>query len=123
MDVDVAANGSFTADFGGKFDILPGDWVEVWYYDGNGNQVGVELQTLRFEVRYDDDNIYARTSPNAHITIQVAGKATVEGDADNNGEVRTWRPEAGCRNCSAASKRPPFSPIKLPSHGTSGWSR
>jgi hypothetical protein len=90
VDIDIAGDGSYAADFSGKFDIRPGDTSDVWYHTPDGDQVGVNLYTLRIEVAYDDDWVYAETEPYANVTIQVAGKATLAGQADFRGELRGW---------------------------------
>jgi hypothetical protein len=93
MNVDIAGDGSYSADFSGRFDIIPGDQAEVWYIMPDGNQVGIAPQTLRIEVAYDDDWVYARTEPYANVTFEVAGKATLTGQADGGGELRGWEQE------------------------------
>ncbi len=45
--IDIAADGLYSADFAGHFDIQLGDSAEVWYLDGNGNQVGTQLEASR----------------------------------------------------------------------------
>jgi hypothetical protein len=90
MNVGIAGGGSYSADFSGRFDLIPGDQAEVWYITPDGNQVGIVVYTLRIETCYDDDWVYAQTEPFANVTIQVAGKATLTGQADARGELRGW---------------------------------
>mgnify|MGYP000878695950 CR=1 FL=1 len=92
-DFDIAANGAFTVDFGGVFDIRAGDKSEAWYIDPAGNWLGTNLYTLHIEVAYDGDFVYAQTEPGATITISVAGKAALTGQANGEGVVEGWRDE------------------------------
>jgi hypothetical protein len=89
-DFDIAANGSYTVDLGGAFDVWTGDEAEVWYYDANGNQVGTQLYGLRMDVNYAHDWVWAQTVPNAEVDVEVAGKATLHGQAYADGGFGTW---------------------------------
>ncbi|MFN8466750.1 MAG: hypothetical protein U0X20_14425 [Caldilineaceae bacterium] len=84
-DIDIAADGLYSADFAGHFDIQVGDRAEIWYLDGNGNQVGTQLQTLNFNVNYGNDWVDVWTRPNATITVTVAGKASMQVQANADG--------------------------------------
>ena len=63
----------------------------MWYFDANGNQVGTILQTLHFEVNYRDVWLNIMTEPNAAITATVAGKASMQVQADASGRFNGGR--------------------------------
>jgi hypothetical protein len=90
-ELTIDADGNFLVDLAGQFDLWVGDTVEVWYRDPNGNHLGTELRTLNIDVNYGHDWIYASTDPNATVTFEVVGKATLEAQADGNGDLYTYR--------------------------------
>ena len=55
--------------------------------------MGTNLYTLRIEVAYDGNFVFAQTEPGATITITVVGKATLTGQVDASGRVEGWSDE------------------------------
>ena len=116
MDISIEADGSYSADLAGQFDLQVGDRVNVWYRDPNGNQLGTELRTLSIDVNYGHDWVYAATEPSASVDVTVIGKAVQEGQADSSGDFHTdWarRPGFPARRTSSQAmwwlSRPPGS--------------
>ena len=99
LDIDIEADGSYSADLAGQFDLRVGDTVNVWYGDPNGNHLGTEFRTLRLDVNYGHDWVYAATQPSASVVVTVTGKAVQAGQADSNGDFYThWAPQAWVPN-------------------------
>ena len=90
MDVPVAADGSFTADFSGVWDIRLGDEGEVWLYDENRNQVGIGWRTGKMDVFYAGDWVWAEGQPGAPVTVTVQGKAVMHGTINSRGYLEGW---------------------------------
>ncbi len=95
--IDIAADGSYSLDVSGEFDIQLGDQAAVWYYDANGNWVGTILSTSRLEAEIWFDpkahsNMWGHTEPGAALTVTTAYAQvhTVAGDD------RSWNaPDVG----------------------------
>lgn len=90
MDVPVAADGSFTADFSGEWDIRAGDEGEVWLYDANRNAVGVGWRTANMDVFYASNWVWVAGDPRAAVTVTVQGKAVMHGTIDDEGRLEGW---------------------------------
>ena len=89
VDLEIEADGTYAVDLSGEFDIWTGDRVEVWYFDANHNWLGTVLNTLRIEVNYGHDWVHIETEPLAEVQVTVAGKATLQGQADAGGRINT----------------------------------
>jgi uncharacterized repeat protein (TIGR01451 family) len=90
QEISIATDGAYSAEFS-PFDIQTGDQAEVWYFDENGNLVGVNVFTLQIQVNYAHDWVYAWTEPNAWIDFSINdGEFTLHGQADGRGEFRGW---------------------------------
>ncbi len=90
VDIAIEADGSYAADLAGQFNLRVGDHVNVWYGDPNGHHLGSELRTLRVEVNYGHDWVWAETEPFTSVVVSVAGKAVHEGQADGSGNYGTY---------------------------------
>jgi hypothetical protein len=87
---EVDASGNYTADFS-PFDLLQGDWINIWYCDPNGNRLGFEFTGLRMEAVISNENaVYVETEPNALVTINVDSGAEYVGQANGEGDLWTW---------------------------------
>ena len=97
QSITIDGDGKYSAPFTGRFDIMAGDKADVWYNDANGNQVGAELFTLRFDVNYGHDWVQTQGSPGTQVTVTLVGKGGVTGLVDANGWYNTpglqdWTP-------------------------------
>ncbi len=81
--------GAFTVDLDGLFTAQVGDVSEIWYTYPDGNQVGSEFRTAEVNVNYAHDWVNVRTNPQADVSIEVEGKATIEGVAGGDGWFRS----------------------------------
>jgi uncharacterized repeat protein (TIGR01451 family) len=68
-------------------DLQPGWSVDVGYVEPDGSMVSNVIYPLdlRMDVNYGHDWVQVETVPGATITVTVAGKGTVVGQADGNG--------------------------------------
>ncbi len=90
MDVSVAADGSYTADFSDIWDIRPGDEGEVWLFDANRNRVGVGWRSAKMDIFYAGDWVWVAGEPGAAATVTVQGKAVMHGTINEMGYLEGW---------------------------------
>ncbi len=94
ISMDILGTGEYTATLFGQFDIWPGDWINIWYHDPNGNWLGAEFVGLRMEVITSNANaVYVQTAPNAAFAIKVSSGEEYLGQADADGNFWTWDSE------------------------------
>jgi uncharacterized repeat protein (TIGR01451 family) len=80
-------------------DLASGDWVMVCYFNEDNNQVCVDhyWPMVRMDVNYGHDWAEVETIPGSTVTVTVAGKGMVVGQAGMDGWFRTydwpWDPE------------------------------
>ena len=86
LDVTVDASGNFTANFSGQFDVQRADQVDVWFHAVDTKHVGATFYLLRPAINYAHDWVRVQTSPNAPVTVGVAGKGSCQGQANADGE-------------------------------------
>jgi hypothetical protein len=85
MDGVVNADGDFTADFSGRFDLQRSDKVDVWYKDDNGNNCGAWTYLLHPLINYAHEWVEVLTEPDVEVMVSVQGKASCQGQADDDG--------------------------------------
>ncbi len=103
QDVAIAADGAYTADFSGQFDIQVGDQAEVWYFDENGNQLGANLYTPFLWVRANraHDWVQGDATPQTTVFVTVTRDSQIIGAGQSDTGGGTWyhvnpqRPEGG----------------------------
>jgi PKD repeat protein len=93
LEVVADDTGSYCADFGGHYDIKPGDSGEVWYGNPDDHQLHYPFYTphLWFRANYTHDSVDGSTSPNAIVWITATDslgtfKGVNSATAGTNGE-------------------------------------
>ena len=88
-NVTTAADGSFTADYRGLVDLRPGDDVEVWYRNPDGNRVYLFFRTPMVRINLSSDIVDGYATPLAMATLVLkrsgATLATTTVQTDGSG--------------------------------------
>jgi len=70
QDFTTDGAGNYTVDFS-PYDVKIGHWVDIWYTNPDGNQVGALFSDLRLEVDVSHDNVNGITDPGRTVTMTL----------------------------------------------------
>jgi hypothetical protein len=88
-NVTTDADGNFTADASGECDLQVGDWIDVNYWNDEGNQVFIGFNAPLVRVNTVNDIVDGYATPNAAVTLTLkrggSSIATATASTDMNG--------------------------------------
>jgi len=88
-NVTAATDGSYTADFSDECDLKAGDFVGVYYWNDEGNQVYIEFHAPLVRVNAVNDIVDGYAMPNASVSLTLkrgsSDIATATASTDVNG--------------------------------------